>query len=239
MLNGNQADGLRQKDSEQKDSAEAMGDTISKARHTGPAMDGGLPFIPYLAMILGLHLWHSPWLSFLLYHGAIVVILVMESPGRYARSLIRGWDKRIGWGAVAFGLAGGVLLKVLAPLAGIDGAGLRPVLGSLGLRGMGWPLFVVYHTLANPWFEEVFWRGRLGHDSRRPVLNDFLFAGYHMLVLMLFLDWPWLVPAFGILAVAGWLWRQLRRECGGLLTPVISHLAADGSIMIAVYWLAR
>ncbi len=202
-------------------------------------MDGGLPFIPYLAMILGLHLWHSPWLSFLLYHGAIVVILVMESPGRYARSLIRGWDKRIGWGAVAFGLAGGVLLKVLAPLAGIDGAGLRPVLGSLGLRGMGWPLFVVYHTLANPWFEEVFWRGRLGHDSRRPVLNDFLFAGYHMLVLMLFLDWPWLVPAFGILAVAGWLWRQLRRECGGLLTPVISHLAADGSIMIAVYWLAR
>jgi len=190
-------------------------------------------------MLLGLHLWHSAWLSFLLYHGAILVVLARKNPHQHARRLVQGWDNRIGGGAIVFGLAGGVLLKVLAPRAGIDGAMIRPILGTLGLHGIGWPLFLAYHTVANPWFEEVFWRGRLADDSRRPVLNDFLFAGYHVLVLMLFLDWPWIVLAFGILSVAGWLWRQMRRENGGLLTPVISHLAADGSIMVVVYLLAR
>ena len=69
--------------------------------------------------------------------------------------------------------------------------------------------------------------------------NDFLFAGYHLLVLVLFLEWIWILPALGVLLAAGWFWRQLRRRQGGLLLPVVSHMAADGGIMGVVYLLSR
>ena len=193
--------------------------------------------IPYLAMIVGLHLLQSAWVSFAIYHG-LVALAVARRPDLIGE-LVRGWHAGVGTGAIVFGLAGGVMLLLLAPAAGVDGGLIRPVLERLGLSGLGWTLFVIYHTLANPWFEEVLWRGRLGSDARTPTLGDALFAGYHLLVLMLFLSGAWLVLAFGVLVAAGWLWRQLRRQHGGLLLPVVSHLAADGSIMVVAWWLAR
>jgi membrane protease YdiL (CAAX protease family) len=195
--------------------------------------------IPYLAMILGLHVFHNAWIAFALYHGLILLSMLSVRDRGSWKELRQGWHGKIGGGAVVFGLTGGVVLTVLAPWAGIDKTMIAPILSRLGLHGIWWPLFVFYHALVNPWFEEVFWRGKLGSKNKWPVLNDFLFAGYHLLVLVLFLDWMWMLLAFGILTLAGWLWRQLKRHCGGLLLPVVSHAAADASIMAAVYWINR
>lgn len=195
-----------------------------------------LALIPYCAMVVGLHLLGSAWVSFLIYHG-LVLVAVWRSPD-LRRDLLRGWHNVVGWGAVGFGLGGGVLIFMLAPYAGINADLINPALAKLGLGGTGWLLFVIYHTLVNPWFEEILWRGKLGSDSLKPVWHDVLFAGYHVLVLMLFLEWLWILLAFFILVAAGWLWRQLRRRHKGLLLPVISHLAADGSIMFVVYVLS-
>ena len=192
--------------------------------------------IPYLAMIVGLHLLGSAWVSFLIYHG--LVLLVVWGDGELRRDLVRGWQAKVGMAAIGFGIAGGVMMFMLAPYAGIDAVLINPVLAKLGLAGAGWLLFVIYHTFVNPWFEEILWRGKLGRDSRRPVVEDALFAGYHVLVLVLFLDVVWIALAFVVLTIAGWIWRQLRRQYGGLLLPVLSHLAADGSIMAVVYWLS-
>ncbi len=195
-----------------------------------------LALIPYLAMVIGLHLLGSAWISFLIYHG-LVAVAVWRAPD-LRRELLRGWDNVVGLGAAGFGIGGGVLIFVLAPYAGINADLINPAIAKLGLGGTGWLLFVIYHTLVNPWFEEILWRGKLGSDSLKPVWGDVLFAGYHVLVLMLFLEWLWIVLAFFILIAAGWLWRQLRRRHEGLLLPVISHLAADGSIMFVVYMLS-
>lgn len=195
-----------------------------------------LALIPYFAMVVGLHLLGSAWISFLIYHG-LVLVAVWRAPD-LRRDLLRGWHNVVGWGAAGFGIGGGVLIFVLAPYAGINADLINPAITKLGLSGTGWLLFVIYHTLVNPWFEEILWRGKLGSDSLKPVWGDVFFAGYHVLVLMLFLEWLWILLAFFILVGAGWLWRQLRRRHKGLLLPVVSHLAADGSIMLVVYMLS-
>ncbi len=197
-----------------------------------------LSLIPYFAMSLGLFALKSAWVSFAIYHGLVLITLLSTKDRGFWKSLIEGWNPRMGLGAIAFGLVGGMVLFFLAPLAGINQAVLEPGLAKLGLHGTPWLLFVFYHSLVNPWFEELLWRGKLGSDSRWPVLNDFLFSGYHMLVLVLFLDWVWMLLAFGILTLAGWFWRQLRQHFKGLLLPVLSHMAADSSIMAVAYLLS-
>lgn len=198
-----------------------------------------LALIPYLAMILGLHLGRSAWLSFALYHGGILLVMLRPEARHHMGRLLSGWDWRQGTAAIVFGLGGGLLTYALAPIAGLDGPRLAAEMARLGLQGPAWILFALYHALLNPWFEEVFWRGRLGDDRRGLVANDLLFAGYHILVLTLFLDWGWVLLSFLVLTAAGWLWRQMRRARRGLLLPVLSHLAADAGIMAAVYRLIQ
>jgi hypothetical protein len=41
--------------------------------------------------------------------------------------------------------------------------------------------------------------------------------------------------SLGILVLAGWFWRQLARVDEGLLAPVLGHMAADFTILMAVY----
>lgn len=190
---------------------------------------------PYISMIIGLYAFNSAWLAFILYHLSIIFFVRKEK----LSPLIKGWDWKIGIGAIVFGLLGGIILYLLAPSAGVDSFMLSPILDRLGLQGFWWLLFVIYHFTVNPWFEEIFWRQKLGKSSKRLVKNDFFFAGYHVLVLALFLQWMWILLAFVILLTAAWLWRQLARRYEGLILPVLSHMAADASIMIVVYLLAR
>lgn len=194
------------------------------------------PLIPYLAMLVGLHILGSAWLSFLIYHG-LVLVAVGRRPALW-RDLSRGGHFPTGVAAMVFGSLGGVVLWLLAPIAGVDAQSITPALQKLGLSGTSWLLFVFYHALINPWFEEILWRGKLGSDARTLVAGDVLFAGYHVLVLMLFLAWTWIALAFAMLVSAAWFWRQLRRRHDGLLLPVLSHLAADASIMSVVYLLS-
>ena len=44
-----------------------------------------------------------------------------------------------------------------------------------------------------------------------------------------------IVFGLSMLVLAGWFWRQLLREDHGLLAPVLGHMAADFTILMAVY----
>jgi membrane protease YdiL (CAAX protease family) len=72
-------------------------------------------------------------------------------------------------------------------------------LQSIGLTADSWPYFIAYFIIINPWLEEFFWRGFLVNLSRKIVLNDLLFAGYHLLVLAGTMDAVWLAAIFLIL----------------------------------------
>jgi len=190
--------------------------------------------LPYIAVILGLYIFHNAWLCIGIYHAGMIFILLLARKQGLARSLLVGWRLVPGVSSMVFGLLGGVLVLSLLPWLGL-GQGLVTRLASLGLSGYAWPLFVFYHAMVNPWLEELFWRGFLGNRAGYPVTEDFLFAGYHVPVLALFLGWPWLIPAFGALFGSAWLWRWLARKCGGLAVPALSHLAGDSGVMIALW----
>jgi hypothetical protein len=64
-----------------------------------------------------------------------------------------------------------------------------------------------------------------------------MFAGYHILVLAGKVGAWWLVPAFAVLGGAGWYWRQISRVSGGLLAATLSHMAADLTVILAIYWM--
>lgn len=212
--------------------------------------------VPYATVPVGLHVFSSGWAAMGLYHAAMVIVAlwVGGDPGwfrRLAHRLGSGWNLPMAGVGLTLCLGSGVALYFLWPLlerlAGASGAAaaLGTQLDRLALTGGSWLAFMAYYTLVNPILEEAYWRGVLGSEDSKPTLSDVCFGGYHVLVLAVLLPgraavaWT-LAIAMGIsLMGAGWIWRQIARRHGGLLIPVLTHLAADLSVITAGHLLAR
>ena len=105
----------------------------------------------------------------------------------------------------------------------------------LGLHERTWPPFIAYFVLVNPFIEEYFWRGYLGGPTCAPHRSDFLYAGFHALIILGKVRTGTIFYALLVLILAGWCWRQIMREDQGLLAPVLGHMAADLTIALAIY----
>ncbi len=184
-------------------------------------------------MGIGLHVLHSGWASILAYHAGMCLLMWAGGGWPAAEPLARGWTWKEGAACTAFCASVGPLIFLLWPLAADPAVPLRAVLAGLGLQGASWWGFAAYYVLVNPLLEEAFWRGWLASDARHPSAIDALFSGYHAAVLVLFVDWPWVLFAFACLATAAWLWRRIVMRRGGLAIPVVSHLVADVSVIAA------
>ncbi|MBW2260987.1 MAG: CPBP family intramembrane metalloprotease [Deltaproteobacteria bacterium] len=180
-----------------------------------------------------MHLLHSGWAAILGYHAGMCLLLWAGGGWPGAVHLARGWAWKEGAACTALCAAAGPVILVLWPLAGAPVGPLGVRLASLGLQGASWWAFAAYYVLVNPFLEELYWRGWLAPASRHPAPVDALFAGYHAVVLVLFVDWPWVLFSFVCLLAPAWLWRRLSRRCGGLAVPAFSHLAADASVIAA------
>jgi len=196
------------------------------------------PAIPYLAVMIGLYALHSAWVAMVGYHLGMIGVLCLCRGWRFARMRIspalRGW--LLVAALVGLSVGGGIYL--CWPLLGSPDL-LRAALSRIGIAPATWPLFILYFCAVNPWLEEFFWRGYL-HDAARGVtLNDLLFAGYHLLVLIMFFAWPWLVLTLVLLTASAWTWRQVNRVSDSMLLSTICHLFADAGILLTVWALVR
>jgi membrane protease YdiL (CAAX protease family) len=108
-------------------------------------------------------------------------------------------------------------------------------LETLGLTKSTWPVFIAYFVFVNPCVEEYYWRGFLGDPTKRLFISDFLYAGFHALVLIGKVQIVSIICSLVVLSLAGWFWRQIAREDQGLLAPLLGHMAADLTILLAVY----
>lgn len=196
------------------------------------------PLIPYLAVIVGMIWLRNAWMAAVGYHLGMAAILALDRGWPRRRTAQSGGRPLHVAAAVLGGLGAGVAIFLLWPLFGVP-RGFGSLLARFGLSGASWPLFILYFCAINPWLEEFFWRGYLGAADRTPARHDFFFAGYHVLVMAFFVHWSWAAATLLILASVAWGWRQATRYYDGLLVPIVSHLCADVSIIMAVYWFSR
>lgn len=193
------------------------------------------PLLPYLAVWAGIYLFKNAWIAMIGFHAAILLTLAIARPNIPVRILFTSNHPKWILGSVLVCSIGGVGLYFLWQVLKIS-YDLPSYLHFIGLPSpSSWMLFIFYFSLVNPFIEEYFWRGYLGSNSKFPAINDLYYAGYHALVL-----WGMVHPILILLAVliltfAGWFWRQIAREDGGLLAPVLGHMAADFSILLVVY----
>jgi membrane protease YdiL (CAAX protease family) len=195
------------------------------------------PILPYLAVGIGLFWLQHAWLALLGFHLAIILSLLLARSQIPVRILFKSNDIR--WVLLSILMCGtsGVALYVFWPYFGIV-SDLPTQVESYGLTSFIWPLFILYFTLVNPLVEEYFWRGYLGSPTKSLHASDFLYAGFHGLILMNKMRADAIFYGLLVLILAGWFWRQIAREDRGLLAPVLGHMAADFTILMAVYFMS-
>jgi hypothetical protein len=189
---------------------------------------------PYAAVWAGLFLFDSAWGVLVGFHAAIFLSLLWLKPQTPVSVLIRpsSWKS--------------IILNIL--LGGLGGAGLyvfwnwfavAPDLDAkvlaLGLNGSIWFGFMAYFSFINPFMEEYFWRATLGSDSRSFYIGDLAYAGFHAFILWNKTQLVSVLFALMVLVSIGWFWRQVYRREGSLLAPVLGHMTADLTILLAIW----
>ena len=184
--------------------------------------------LPYGATVLGLWILDIPLVAVGLYHAGILCLLVCHPC--FPMTLPRGI--RLDWlaGMSLLCLSVWPVLVLLWPFMHLPGVELGSSLSAWGLEGPWGFGFIVYSLTVHPVLEETFWRGLLPDR----LLSDILFAGFHVLVMVLFLSWIWVLTGFLILCAAAFLWRMSKKKTGGLLVPILSHAVADFAIVLGV-----
>jgi membrane protease YdiL (CAAX protease family) len=193
------------------------------------------PIIPYLTISIGLLVFHNAWLAILSYHAGMIVTLLFLKPVITLKQAFQSNRYFIIFLCAISGLGGGILLYILWPFLSVPDD-FNLYIRSIGLNERTWPVFLVYFILFNALIEEYYWRGYCVTGTKKIVLNDLLFSGYHLIVLAGQIEIVWLVVVFFGLTIGAWFWRQMNRLNGGLLASAISHLTADIAVILTIYY---
>ncbi|HSK88914.1 MAG TPA: hypothetical protein VK880_11175, partial [Anaerolineales bacterium] len=140
------------------------------------------PIMPYLAVAVGLFWARHEFLALLGFHLAIILSLIVARSSIPLSLLFRSRDAR--WVLLSVLLCGssGISLYILLSYFGVIGD-LWEHVQALSLTSSTWPVFITYFVLVNPLIEEYFWRGYLGSPTMGFYPSDFLYSGFHGLIL--------------------------------------------------------
>ena len=192
------------------------------------------PLSAYLAVGIGLFIFQSAWGALIGFHVAIIVSLLVAKPDIPVSILFK--SKNIKWILLSILLCGssGVVLYFRWESFGFANDFAEQV-KTLGLNASNWTAFIAYFSLVNPFVEEYFWRGYLGSKTKSLHISDFVYAGFHVLILFSKVQSGSIIFGLCMLVLAGWFWRQVLREDDCLLAPALGHMAADFTILLTVY----
>ena len=196
------------------------------------------PLLPYLAVGIGLFWFQNAWVALLGFHIAIIISLLLAR----SRIPIKDPFQKQSYSLDCpeyppFRWRRDFPLFLLVLLW--DWSDLPAHVEALGLKSVNWTAFIAYFALVNPFIEEYFWRGYLGNPTKGLYVSDFVYAGFHALILIGRMPTGSIIYSLIVLVLAGWFWRQVAREDRGLLAPVLGHMAADFTILIVIYQMSR
>ena len=195
-------------------------------------------FMPYAAVLIGLYFLKSAWAAILLYHFGIILFPLADKQ-KQLKKLHLGFNTTAAVISIIISVLVIVVLYFMWDIIKLRNCNLKVILPELGLTGLSWYVFVIFFAAIHPLSEEMFWR--VYHSSQQTgfILPDLAFAGYHILVLLRFVKWPWLAAVFIILSVTAYLWRYSAKRLDGFAIALISHITADIAIITAVCLLIR
>ncbi len=182
---------------------------------------------PYFAVIIFWLFLQNAWLALLGYHLQIILWskkLPFKNPWPSKKT-----DILI---SLAMAVAGPFIYFVLPLISQID---LSAWLLQYKLSGWLWLAMIPYFGLVHPFLEQAHW-GPL--REKTPAAGIF-FAGYHVIVLYSLLTMFWLLASFIVLAAASLIWQQIAKNSKSYSAPVLSHILADFSVVIAAWLLLQ
>ncbi|NIA28394.1 MAG: CPBP family intramembrane metalloprotease [Actinobacteria bacterium] len=195
--------------------------------------------LPFVAVGTGLYVLHSAWFAILCYHFLILTMLLLHWKQFSLRILFKGWNSRLAFLLTLIGFLSGPAIYFAWPMMQSNDSSLQVKLAQLGLHGKSLLIFCIYYAISTPLFEETFWRGLFANTSNHPAWPDIFFAGYHVLVLVLFVKPVFVILSFLVLVITAWVWRLIAKKFNGLFIPLLSHFATGLSIISALFILSR
>jgi len=192
---------------------------------------------PYLAVVLGLYVFKNVFFALAIYYSAIVFFIVTNGGKGLLKSILSGWNFSAAAGSAIVCACSGGAIFLLWPYAKLENVNLVSTLAEYGLSGAACYIFVGVSTIVNPLLEELFWRGCFENEPAKPAFIDVVFAGYHVLALVLVIKMPIALLGFVVLFAVSWCLRFMRHKLGGLAVPYVAHLTADISIVAGIYFL--
>jgi len=195
--------------------------------------------VPYVAVLIGLYVLKNAWIAIGLYHFGITVFLITGDRNSLLKRVCTGWDSIIAVVGIVMSIMIFPIIFFFWGHMQLESISLKSALANFGLHGTSWFFFMIYFSTVQPFLEELYWRGYLECGHKYFSWTDFAFAGYHILVLAWFIKVPWLVIAFVVLAIAAYIWRYIVSKLEGLAVPLLSHIAADVSIIAVIYVLIQ
>ncbi len=195
-----------------------------------------LSSVPYITTYMGLYIFSNAWLALLAYHFVIIIVLIKRNKTlRNINYFIE--NKKILISSIILILFILPFLLVTWDYIKLTDLNLSNMLMKFSLDGFSFVVFIIYFFTIHPILEELYWRLIITYKKNTKVdfLFDILFAGYHILVLILFVKITFVILSFIVLAISGMIWRYIIKRYQDYLTVFVTHAIADLLIIVAVY----
>jgi membrane protease YdiL (CAAX protease family) len=199
----------------------------------------------YAWMILGMHFFHNPILTMVIYFsviclgGGLIVRRKVNHSGRPERkpsSILIAFFITLSLSVISL-LFLSEFTSILSSSGYLDHDTLVNGLAANGINRASFPLITFIFLVLNPIAEEFFWRSSVYNylrSSIQPIyavhLSNLLFAGWHPIVTMSFLGvWRW--DVFILLFLGGWTFTKLYHYSGKIILPYFLHLTINLAVM--------
>ncbi|WP_052131552.1 CPBP family intramembrane glutamic endopeptidase [Planococcus sp. CAU13] len=197
---------------------------------------------PTIMMYIGLYLFKSVPVTFLLFYGWLlgVPLLGKAFPIERMKLSKQGLVLGIVSGVVFFIFIFGSMIWLHEFL--LDVEALHALLVAWGFIGPAEIGLVLVLLLLNPVLEEVYWRGymfekirRTGSAAKAITVTAAFYTLYHVLTVMQLFEVAYTLVAVIPVLIAGLFWGYVRERTGSITATIIGHALGDLGI-VCVYW---
>ncbi|WP_456271280.1 CPBP family intramembrane glutamic endopeptidase [Bacillus sp. AK031] len=198
---------------------------------------------PTIMIFIGLTLLDSVPLTFCLFYGWLIVIPLNFSASRKTQFQ---WKVHLTSSSLLLGTVSGfiflfIIFATVSYLFSylIDLELIRLLLKEWNFDGDRVWLLVAVLLFLNPYLEENYWRNFIFEELKEKlsagksiVIASSFYSLYHLLSLIELFNWPFNVIAVLPVFLAGIIWGIFKYRTESLVAPVLSHVLADGGIML-------